>query len=280
MDLGECAMALMKVLDKSTDKYINIKIDVDDLDRLKDYKYVTDRNHAKPFREEKIEGYVRRIFLARDVMGFSFGDKRVVSYKNGDIFDLRKENLVEGRTTVAEQKSNTGNFWPHTFKSLVNFLDKRKGVDEELATNFLLKALKIKYTRKRIDLIFGEKDYDDYKNKNAQVVILRVLNKHFEWGGQVVAAKDITKQIQQQIKVIEEKITLPEKMIEREVVKETSLELPPWDKWEANFKRHSESNKMKLIELISKYLPFEDLIEIVIEKGSKMAMTIQFNRKV
>ena len=293
MDLGECIMALMKVLDKSTKKYINIKIDVDDLDRLNVYKYISDRNHIKPFREEKIEGFVRRIFLARDVMNFSLGDNRVVTYRNGDIFDCRKENLIEGR--IAGQKSSADNFWPHTFKSLINFLDKRKGEDEEITANFLLKTIKIKYSRKRIDLIYSETDYNDYKNKNIQVVIMRVLHRYFEWGGQVVAAKDITKQMQQievktkKIKIEDEHINVEDGNIKevineiietevkevKEVVKEINLDFP------TNFKRQSESNKQKLIELISKYVPIEDLLDIVMEKGStsKMAMTVQFIRR-
>jgi hypothetical protein len=285
-------MAIMKVLDKTTDKHIAIKIDVEDLDRLQKYNYVVDQHHTKPFREEKIGRFVRRIFLARDVMGFSFGDKRVVSYKDGDIYNCTKANLVEGRTTVVEQKSNAGNFWPHTFKSLVNFLDKRKGEDEQVAVVFLLKATKTKYTRKRIDLIFEEADYNDYKNKNIQLTIMRVLNKHFEWGGQVVAAKDLTKQMQHIIEIKKKEkekekekekriIEVKEKGKRKEVVKETNLDLPTWDKWEANFKKQSETNKQKLIELVSKYLPIEDLLEIVMEKGStpKMAMTVQFVRK-
>lgn len=282
-------MAIMKILDKITDKNINIKIDVEDLNRFQHYKYVVDRNHTKPFREEKIKGLVRRIFLARDVMGFAFGDKRIVSYKDGDIYNCTKGNLVEGRTAVAEQKSATGNFWPHTLKSLINFLDKRSGVDEKVAVAFLLKAIKVKYTRKRIDLVFDDADYNDYKSKNIQVVLMRVLNKHFEWGGQVAVVKDLTRKMQQiadtvgknEVVVEEIKEVVKEiKKIETKV-KDTSLDLSTWGKWEANFKQQSETNKEKLIELVSKYLPIEDLLDIVMEKGTtpKMSMIVQFVRK-
>jgi len=224
-------MATMKVTDRSNGKIYTIKIDSEDLDRLKNYNYALDQHHAKPFREEKIDGYIRRIFLARDVIGFKFGDKRIVSYKNQDIYDCRKENLVEGRVTAEHKPSASGHFWPHTFKGLINFLDNQKGINEELVSQFFAKSIKTKYTKKRIDLIFNDIDYTEYKAKNIQLLMMQILNRYFDWGGQVSAAKDLTPKYQNTSVSTSKASIVPEvskeviKEITREVLKETPREV-------------------------------------------------------
>ena len=223
-------MATMKVTDRSNGKIHIIKIDPEDLDRLKNYNYTLDHHHAKPFREEKIGGYVRRIFLARDVIGFKFGDKRIVSYKNHDIYDCRKENLVEGRVAAEHKPSTSGHFWPHTYKGLINFLDNQKGINEELVSQFFAKAIQTKYTTKRIDLIFNEIDYAEYKAKNIQLLMLQILNRYFDWGGQISAAKDLTPKYQNtsvntsKAPILQEVSKEVIKEITREVLKETPKE--------------------------------------------------------
>jgi len=182
-------MATMNIIDKSTGKTVVIKIDQEDIDKFSHYKYFLDRNSDKPFREEKVDNKVKRIFLARDIMGFKLGDKRVVNYNNGDIHDLRKENLIEGLVGVRHIPKD--NFWPFTFKSLLNFLEKREGDDEDLSLEFLAKTVDVKYSRKRIDLTYEPSTYDEFQKKKVLLAIKRVLNKHFEWGGQVVVVKDL-----------------------------------------------------------------------------------------
>jgi len=270
---GFLVMAILKVTDKSTDKVISIKIDPDDLKRLGKYTYVINENYnSKPFREVKIAGSIRKIFLARDVMKFKFGDGRVCGYKNGDIYDCRRENLIEGWTPVGQKDSGT--YWPHTLKSLMNFLDKRKGEDEDVASTFLAKAQKVKYTRKRIDLILNENDYNEYKSKNINMVMMRVLHKHFEWGGQVVVAKDVTKTFQLEPQVLQLEPQVPQVLqLEPQAPHPQQIPQPEPEK--------SNVIDFSLFKQYAKQVPIEDLIGIVIERGAteKIGMSIQFNSK-
>jgi len=185
-------MSTIDVLDRNTNKTVKAKIDQEDYDRLKTYKYIIDKNNEKPFREEKVNNQVRRIFLARDVSNFKFGDGRVVRVKNKDITDCRKINLEEGKVRAGALREGKGVFWPQTFKSFLNFLDARKGVDEDLVYYFLTKAHDVKYTWKLIALIFSSEDYVEFQSKQVLVAFKRILHKYFEWGGKVTAIKDMT----------------------------------------------------------------------------------------
>ena len=270
-------MAILKITDRSTAKVIDVKISDVDVERLKKYTYTIDQHHSKPFREKKIDGFARRIFLARDVMKFKLGDRRVVGYKNGDIHDCRRENLVEGRVSADTQKPNTGNFWPHTLKSLLNFLDKRKGEDEEVAASFFASALHVKYTRKRIDLILDEKDYDDYKSKEANVLIMRVLHKYFEWGGQIIAVKDLTGSYQDSMPKEPEDKKL--RLVEKPKVEEDSnVDISIF---EQNLNYHLIAHKDRVLDVLAQSINMQDLISLVLERGStsKMALTVQFNSR-
>lgn len=186
-------MSTLKVTNKSTGDIVSVKIDQEDLEKFKNYTYYIDNNNDKPFREEKINNLVRRIFLARDIKNMKYGDGRTVGYKNGDYHDLRSENLIEGKTKMSKFKTDTGNFWPHTLNSFLNFLEKRNGIDEDLVYLFLTKTKDAKYSRKRIDMVFKPDDYVEYQNKQVQSALHRILQKYFgEWGGKITAVKDVT----------------------------------------------------------------------------------------
>jgi hypothetical protein len=99
-------MSTIDVLDRNTNKTVKAKIDQEDYDRLKTYKYIIDKNNEKPFREEKVNNQVRRIFLARDVSNFKFGDGRVVRVKNKDITPQYKKKIIasESKKDVLKDK--------------------------------------------------------------------------------------------------------------------------------------------------------------------------------
>ncbi len=86
----------LKVRDRTTGKVRDVLVDKEDYDRLKEYKYLTDKNSKEPFREYcDVEGLKRqRISLKRDVMDFKSGDPRRVCYVDkSNFFDCRKANL-------------------------------------------------------------------------------------------------------------------------------------------------------------------------------------------
>ena len=84
----------LKVRDRTTNKVRDAVVDQEDYDRLKDNKYLTDKNSKEPFREQSVAGKRQRIALKRDVMNFSLGDPRRVCYVDkNNVFDCRKENL-------------------------------------------------------------------------------------------------------------------------------------------------------------------------------------------
>ena len=84
----------LKVRDRTTNKIRDALVDQEDYDRLKDYKYLTDKNSKEPFREETTDGKRQRISLKRDVMQFKLGDPRRVCYADkSNLFDCRKVNL-------------------------------------------------------------------------------------------------------------------------------------------------------------------------------------------
>lgn len=84
----------LKVRDRTTNKVRDAAVDQEDYARLKDYKYLTDKNSKEPFRESTVSGKRQRIALKRDVMGFNLGDPRRVCYVDkGSLFDCRKSNL-------------------------------------------------------------------------------------------------------------------------------------------------------------------------------------------
>jgi len=88
-------MAVLKVRDRTTNKFRDVFLDDDDFERLKDYKYLIDKNSKEPFREVIMEDGKRpRVALKRDVLGFELGDPRRVCYVNkAEIFDCRRSNL-------------------------------------------------------------------------------------------------------------------------------------------------------------------------------------------
>ncbi len=84
----------LKVRDRTTNKIRDALVDQEDYDRLKDNKYLTDKNSKEPFREETTDGKRQRIALKRDVMQFKLGDPRRVCYVDKtNVFDCRKSNL-------------------------------------------------------------------------------------------------------------------------------------------------------------------------------------------
>jgi len=84
----------LKVRDRTTNKVKDAVIDADVYARLKEYKYLTDKNSNEPFREMTVNGKRQRIALKRDVMGFGLGDPRRVCYiDKANLFDCRTSNL-------------------------------------------------------------------------------------------------------------------------------------------------------------------------------------------
>jgi hypothetical protein len=88
-------MATLKVRDRTTNKFKDAQIDDADYERLKDYKYLIDKNSKDPFRETVTpDGKRPRIALKRDVLGFDLGDPRRVCYVDkNNVYDCRRSNL-------------------------------------------------------------------------------------------------------------------------------------------------------------------------------------------
>lgn len=88
-------MATLKVRDRTTNKVRDALVDPEAYGRLKDNKYLTDKNSKEPFREDMSDdGKRQRISLKRDVMEFKSGDPRRVCYVDKtNVFDCRKSNL-------------------------------------------------------------------------------------------------------------------------------------------------------------------------------------------
>lgn len=186
-------MSTLEILDNGNKgKVLKAKIDAEDYARLKDHTYIVDKTSERPHREENINGKTRRLFLVRDVMNFKFGDNRVVFNKNRDPLDCRKENLEERKIRVSTQPKGKGVFWPHTFKSLLNFLAVRDGDDEIVAHDYLSRAYEVKYTRKMIALTYATDDYRDFQTKKIFITINKVLHSYFEWNGTINPIKDAT----------------------------------------------------------------------------------------
>jgi len=90
----------LKVRDRTTNKVRDAQVDQEDYERLKDNKYLTDKNSKEPFREQSVAGKRQRIALKRDVMNFNLGDPRRVCYVDkSNVFDCRKENLSTKQET-------------------------------------------------------------------------------------------------------------------------------------------------------------------------------------
>ena len=188
-------MAFIDVIHRSSGEIFKTKIDQEDFDRLSKYKYFISNIIKKPFREATVKNKICMFSLARDVMGLKYRDGRVVYYENNDFLDCRKSNFVEGKTRVSNKKINVGDttiFWPHTFKSFINFLDTHKGDDEELVTPFLVKANKVKYSFNLIALTFMPEDYAEFQMRQVLIAFKRILHKYFNWKGEVIAVKDLT----------------------------------------------------------------------------------------
>lgn len=91
----------LKVRDRTTNKVRDALVNKEDYDRLKENKYLTDKNSKEPFREVIANGKRQRIALKRDVMGLKLGDPRRVFYVDKtNVFDCRKTNL-ESKVDVA-----------------------------------------------------------------------------------------------------------------------------------------------------------------------------------
>jgi len=186
-------MSTLEIIDNSNDgKPLKVKLDVEDYNRLKHHVYIVDKTSERPYREETINGAIKRIFLVRDVLNCTYGDGRVVYSKNRDPLDCRRDNLEEGKMRVSSQRLGKMVFWPHTFNSFLNFLDARKGDDEDLVHLFLSKAFQVKYTHKMIALTYTPDDYLEFQTKKVLVTLKRVLHKYFEWSGNISIIKDAT----------------------------------------------------------------------------------------
>lgn len=88
-------MATLKVRDRTTNKFKDAQVDDADYERLKEYKYLIDKNSKDPFRETiTADGKRPRIALKRDILGFDLGDPRRVCYVDkNSVYDCRRSNL-------------------------------------------------------------------------------------------------------------------------------------------------------------------------------------------
>jgi len=309
----------IKVWDKEYDAEKEVRVDKEDYEKFNHYNYMVDKSTNKPYREERVDNKVRRYFLCRDICGFSYGDGRVVMTKNSDLFDCRRENLVEGtkRDIPAE-----GNFWPLTFRSLINFLDKRKGVDEDVINYYLNKSIAQKYSRKRIDLIFDEQTYKEFQVKGVDKTIKRLFRKYFQWDGQLSATKliasnghtapvvEFKEEIEEKVEKVE-KVEKIEKVVkeEKEKVEKVESEKMPVMLERASVKLRNEKERLDDLDEVNFMIPdikqikrillnlhmsdraallkdsglfaTDDLIKTIMERGSgsHAAMTIQFTSK-
>ena len=181
-------MPVLKVKDRNTGEVVEAKLDPDSLKKVSNHQYFIDKFSRKPFRDVKHGNQIKRYFLDRDILGCELNDGRIIRHKNNDPLDNRVDNLVEKRRIA---NSYTGYRWPHSVDSLVNFLDKRKGADEDLCSEFLAKADTKRFTRKRVDVLASPEEYDVYKEKGIDRVIKGVLHKYFGWSGILNLTKEI-----------------------------------------------------------------------------------------
>jgi hypothetical protein len=214
-------MSTLEVIDnRNGGRLIKVKVDPEDLNRLKQYTYIVDKTSERPYREEIIKGSAKRIFLVRDVLNCTYGDGRVIYCKNKDPLDCRRDNLEEGKVRASNLREGKGVFWPHTFNSFLNFLDARKGEDEDLVHLFLSKAIQVKYTYKMIALTYSIEDYAEFQSKKVLVVFKRILHKYFEWSGNISVIKDATPEFKKpQEEVVKENVN-PKNQNERPVLLE------------------------------------------------------------
>jgi hypothetical protein len=223
----EVGMSTLEILDNGNKgKILKARIDADDYTRLKDYTYVVDKTSERPYREETIGGKTRRLFLVRDVMRLTFGDNRVVYSKSKDPLDCRKDNLEEGKIRVSTQLKGKGAFWPHTFKSLLNFLASKDGDDEIVVHDYLSKAYEVKYTRKMIALTYASDDYRDFQTKKIFITIRKVLNSYFDWAGTINPIKDATLDYKKALEKKQKELKEEPKAEPKEASKENSSKEP------------------------------------------------------
>ena len=291
-------MPVLKVLDKVKQTEQDVRIDKEDFEKFKGFTYIVDKVTDKPYRTEKVEGKVRKIFLAREVKGCVYGDGNVITYKNSNFFDCREENLIVKARSVRKEF-----FWPFTFKSLLNFLDKHEGSDEDTCASYLSKAIDVKYSHKKITLVYDADTYKEFQDKSIMYLLKRTLHKYFQWTGELVIVKSVKVEKVPATAVTIEKpappaspvVTTDAKKEEIPIMLERAsgkirVEKDRIDVNEGNFLtpdiRSIEREFAKLhlkhrVEIVKKSLPIEELIKIVMEKGSasNAAMTIQFTSK-
>ena len=294
-------MPVLKIFDKVKQTEQEVRVDKEDFEKFKGFKYVTDKVVDKPYREEKVEGKVRKIFLAREVRGCGYGDGTVVTYKNGNYLDCREENLIVKARSVRKEC-----FWPFTFKSLLNFLDKHEGSDEDTCSLYLSKAIDVKYSHKKITLVYDADTYKEFQDKAIMYLLKRTLNRYFQWTGELAIVKSVKVEKAPAIAPVVDPVvpvlapTIPiasvDKKEEMPIMLERASEKIRAEKdrvdgaTEGNFltpdirsieREFAKLNLKHRVEIVKKSLPIEELIKIVMEKGSasNAAMTIQFTSK-
>jgi hypothetical protein len=181
-------MPVLKVKNRLTGEFVEAKVDTDSLKKVSQYQYFIDKFSRKPYRDVKDGNQIRRYFLDRDILGCKLKDGRMIKHKNEDPLDNRLENLIEKQRKMI---SSSGYRWPHTVDSLVNFLSKKEGDEEDLCSEFLAKADIQRFTRKRVDVLAHPDEYDAYKKKGIDRVIKGVLHKYFDWSGVLNITKEI-----------------------------------------------------------------------------------------
>lgn len=185
-------MAILTVPNRITGESVDVKVDEDCLKKVSGYKYSIDKYSKKPFREVRNKNRITRFFLDRDILNLMLNDGVMVLHENGDPLDCRRGNLITKERNLSTV-SSSGNRWPHKIESLIHFLEKREFEDPEIPTavEFLAKVDVGKFSRKQINIVANEEDYNEYKSKNVDRVIKRVLVKYFDWKGQLHVTKQI-----------------------------------------------------------------------------------------
>lgn len=182
-------MSVVKVKSKITGEMLDARVDFESLQQVSAYAYTIDKFSKKPFRDVKEGTNIRRYFLDRDILGCTMNDGKIVYHKNDNPLDNRLDNLFVKQRVI--RKSNTGHHWPQSPDSLLNFLEKRKGPDEDICVDFLARADVTKFTKKQIDVVAPAEDYDTYKKKHIDYAIKRVLHRYFEWSGTLNLVKEV-----------------------------------------------------------------------------------------
>jgi len=283
-------MSVVKVKSKITGEMLDARVDFESLQQVSAYTYTIDKFSKKPFRDVKEGASIRRYFLDRDILGCTMHDGKIVYHKNDNPLDNRLDNLFVKQRVI--RKSNTGHHWPQSPDSLLNFLEKRKGPDEDICVDFLARVDVTKFTKKQIDVVAPAEDYDTYKKKHIDYAIKRVLHRYFEWSGTLNLVKEVAIPVAAPLVPlvplasvaptpapmvpVAPVVVAPVKESQSKIVYPFDVPSTPTADKQIKGELYRMSSD-KILDLLKDYriFPTEFLIKILQERG---ANTVQFNR--